>query len=77
MKHKINTVQVVGFFPVQGVDRDDYRDWLRIRELSLADVRNSLIHGSFPPGLLLHDATADVQVFQEGDRQVLRRWARW
>ena len=45
-------VKVVSFFPVQGVPREDYLDFLNA-ELDYNTIEPSLALGVFPPGLIL------------------------
>ncbi len=56
------TVSIPGYFPVAGIDREEYRDFIGQvlpRRLVELDLKN----GNYPPGLILQDHTGAYQVF--------------
>ena len=47
------TVRYVGYHPLPGVDRDEYRDWLRIRESDDIQAELDIRAGNVPAGMIL------------------------
>lgn len=59
---------------LQGVDKQEYRDWETIRHLSAYDVEYNLRLGNFPPGLWIETPLGTMQVAgPQGQKQRLVR----
>ena len=62
-------VDIPGFLPVEGVDRQEYQDFVGQR-VGLGLVEHDLKNGNYPPGLILQDQTGAYQVFgNQGSQQ--------
>lgn len=66
------TVRYVGYYPMPGVDRADYRDWLRIRESDDIQARLDIEAGNVPAGMIVEWRGALWSVWSDNK---LRRYA--
>lgn len=62
-------VDIPGYVPVEGIDRQEYKDFVGQR-IALRLVQQDLVNGNYPPGLILQDHTGAYQVFgNQGSQQ--------
>ena len=64
-------VDIVGKIPVDGVQADEYYDYIG-RRFRLADIDQDLKNGNMPPGLVLRDAYGTIAIVAK-DRHSLMR----
>lgn len=65
------SVDIVGFVPIDGVEIDEYRDYL-FKRFRVCDLKIELENGNMPPGLAIRDHYGVVALVAKNRRELRR-----
>lgn len=65
------TARYLAYYPMPGVDRAEYRDWLRIAESDEYQARLDIESGNVPAGMIVEWRGCLWAVWSDG---MIRRW---